>query len=535
MKKTLIAVVVAGAVIAGALIWRSGTTSPRHEKLAEVIIPLEGDIQTLDPAALSDPITSRVVWQIYEGLVGLNEKNEVTPMLAESWHTSEGGKKWSFRLRENAFFHRNPVFVGEKQTRVVKASDVVFSYERLARGFGSFVFQGLIEGFDEYVKKAAPTITGITTAGDREVTFTLTRPDLSFLYRITTPYLAIMAPEVLEANKEQFGRTVAVGTGPFRLTTASPTEITLERHPDYWRPTTGNVQRVVFRVEKNPQLRVAAFRAGNYSLMQLPFEFRSDFLDQGKLRPELSGQLVAFEAATFNVHYLGMDSQQLRDPKLRHAISIAIDRDTIAKKLLAGGAIPARGPVPPGMQGYEPPVNLRTDLAAAKKEVAESSYGGEELVLLVSSLPNHADVAQVVQSNLLTIGIKSRIDLVDLNTLVSRLFSKERPPLFMASSDWIYAAPELIMDVFKRSAQPNPNLFGYSDDRAEALFVELAKANDRAQINRLCAKIETIAAAGPPAAWLYHVTNFYVGQRYVSNLQVTGNNHWLLAELRTGQ
>ncbi len=531
MKRLIIGIVlllVLASVIALVIWQRSDSTEART-----VRIPLEGDIQTLDPAALSDPTTSRIVWQIYEGLVGLNANNEVVALLAESWEMLDDGRRWVLRLRKNVFFHPHAALGTSDETRAVNARDVIWSYERLGKGFGSFVFQGLIEGFDAFVAGEATSISGITATGDYEVSFKLTRPDPSFIHRISTPYLAIMPREVFEADPDAFGSSDAIGTGPFMLIQATANEVVLERNPRYWRETPGNIKRVRFRVEKNPQFRVAGLKAGNYDLAQLPADFRGEFLEGDQIRPDLVRKFRAFTDLTFNVHYLGVDARQVTDPALRRAISLAIDRDAIATRLLSGGAIPAQGPVPPGMQGYRSPKRTTVGQDAARRELSTSSYRDEEIPILVSDVPHHADVAQVVQKDLADCGIKTRIELVDFNTLVTRLFGNDRPPLFMAYSEWVFSAPEIIMEQFRSTATPNPNLFAYSDDRVDALLVELSAASGREDVNRICAQIETIVRENPPAAWLYNERHTFIAARRFSNFAVTGNNHWLLADLQS--
>ncbi len=213
-------------------------------------------------------------------------------------------------------------------------------------------------------------------------------------------------------------------------------------------------------------------------------------------------------------------------------MSLAVDRESIATTLLSGGALAARGPVPRGMPGYVSPMQYTPDPAEAKRVLASSSYDGEELVILVSDAPNHADVAQVVQENLTQCGIRTRIELVDFNTLVSRLFGDDRPPLFLAYSEWVFSAPELIMEQFRSTATPNPNLFGYADGRVDALLDEMVRTDARASVNGLCAEVERIVAESPPAVWVYSEHHAFVMDRRLSTLAITGNNHWLLEELR---
>ena len=530
MKAKSIGVVVALMVliVVGWLVW------PQSGRPADytVRIPLPADIQTLDPAALSDPTTARMLWQVYEGLVGLDANNSIVPLIAESWESQDDGRRWVFQIRDDVYFHPHPVFGGERQTRAVVAKDVVWSWTKIGLGFGSFVFAGLVEGFNEFIQGEAAEIAGIQATGEREVTISLTRPDQSFIHRVSTQYLAVMPREVMEAEPDAFGRTVAIGTGPFRLVRASATEIELARNEGYWRSTGGNVERLVFRVEKNPQFRVTGLNSGHYDLVQVPLELRSEFFEGDTLQPRLQQQFNAAVHGTFNVHYLGIDAAQVQDAALRRALSLAVDREAVARTLLSGGAVPARGPVPPDMQAYVPPLDYGRDAAEARRALSGSSYDGEELDILVSDAANHADVAQVVQGNLADTGIRTRIDLVDFNTLVSRLFSDDRPPLFLAYSEWVFSAPELIMGQFRSTATPNPNLFGYADKRVDALLDEIARTDDRTSINTLCAEVEKIVGESPPAAWLYSERHSFVMDRRLSSLAITGNNHWLLEELR---
>src|SRR5262245_23416867 len=156
MKRWVIVVfLLIGAGGAAWVLWfRSG---PRNVPTRIVTIPLERDIQTLDPAKESDPVNGHFAWQIYEGLAGLNAKNEVVPLLADSWQSQDGGRKWVFKLRAGVEFHP----FGQGPPHNVSANDVVYSYERIAKGFGSFVFQGVIEGFDAYIKGQSAGISGI--------------------------------------------------------------------------------------------------------------------------------------------------------------------------------------------------------------------------------------------------------------------------------------------------------------------------------------------------------------------------------------
>jgi peptide/nickel transport system substrate-binding protein len=498
---------------------------------AILTIPLEAPLQTLDPAKLSDPITSKVVWAIYEGLVELDRNGKVIPLLAESWNASNDQRRWTFKIRRGVYFHMHPAF-GPQKTREVTAQDVVYSYQRLARGFGSFLFHGLVEGFDEYVSGHADKITGIRVVSQYEVSFELTRPDPSFIYRITSPYLAIMPQEVIEADPDAFRTTSAIGTGPFMLESVEPTEITLKRNPRYWRHTHGNIETVRFIIQTNPLFRLQSFRSGHFDLIEVPPEFAEEFMGRdGSPRRDITAELVKVD--TYNVHYLGFDMEQLKDRGLRIRVQRAIDRQQLVKKLLPHSAIAWSSPVPPGMQGYSPPPSASDNNEALVAPQHQADIGPFEL-LVSSDTPNHADVAQLLQEQLREAGVKVDIKLVDFNNFVTRLFSKNRPPFFLGYSEWVYSAPELVMEQFRSSAIPNPNLFHYDNPTVDDLIGQFGTMSSRADLNILCSKIEEKVRTDPPAIWLYHMVHNYALKEGIKDFAVTGDNHWLLEDVRVG-
>lgn len=499
---------------------------PSGPYLASITIPVENDIQTLDPAQLSDPYTSRIVWQIYEGLLGLDENGRPFPLLATSWSSSPDWKRWTFQIRPGVRFHSSG--------KHVTSEDVLYSYTRFAKGFGSFVFTGLVEGFDDYIAGRAEAISGFS-ATDGRFSITLTRPDPSFIYRLTSPYLSIVSREVVEASKDEFGKTVAVGTGPFELQSRSQTEVRLTRNNIYWHrgfPVPGDLLEVVFRVEKNPQFRVSQFEKGDYSILPVPASFLRRFFQGGQLRSEFTDRFVAYKAHTYNVHYLGIDNHQIEDRSLRRAIAQGIDKSRITQRLLEGMARVAVDPVPPGLQGYQPPQGLSFNRDEAKRELARSSYSGLPLKLLISDAPNSESIGQLIQSDLVQVGINVQLEKVDFNTLISRVFGQDRPEMFLLFSEWVFSAPEVILETYDSAKFPNPNLFGYSNAAVDKSLAAMRKTADRAVINARCRELAGFAGQDAPAVWLFHAETPYLLDKRLQGFAVNGHQHWQLGNVR---
>ena len=370
--------VIAAAVLVAALgvawVVRSGVLF-RHggakDHARSVVVALESELQSLDPANLRDPVTSRVVWQIFEGLVGLDDSGKPVPMLAESWEPSTDFRVWTFRIRPGVQYHPDTSFGDSQQSRTVCAEDVRYSYHRHAKLFGSFVFGSVIEGFSAYVDGKASEIAGIDVPGPLEVRFRLEHPEPSFVYRITSPYLGIMPKEAVESHSEAWGHTIAVGTGPFVLKRAEPTHVVLEKFKGYWRPTTGNVDRIEFRIEKNSELLLRRLERGDYHIGLLPGTRIDQYVADGRLREPYTGTLRLDVFATYNSHYLVFDVQRVPDADLRRKVGDAIDKRAIVAGLLRGTARVMDGVVPPGMLGYEAP---QSSTAGWDRAIGDSTF-----------------------------------------------------------------------------------------------------------------------------------------------------------------
>ena len=151
--------------------------------------------------------------------------------------------------------------------------------------------------------------------------------------------------------------------------------------------------------------------------------------------------------------------------------------------------------IPAGLRGYHSETPTRQDTTAARAALAKADYDGRQLAFLVSTTPNHSDVAQLVQADLAAVGIQTKIEVVDFNSFVTRLFGDSRPPLFLSYSEWIYSSPDLILEQFRSTAVPNPNLFGYKSYkyRIELRNVEMTRTATREIVEAFDAEMDSVS------------------------------------------
>ena len=239
-------------------------------------------------------------------------------------------------------------------------------------------------------------------------------------------------PSVTQFNEG----SVAIGTGPYKLKSYVPgSAIELQRNDGYWgdKPHWESVKMVPVT---NPGPRLAGLIAGDFDLIENPAA-----RDLGRLKDD---KRFAYETTpSSRVIYFQLDvgrspsplvndgkgANPLQDVRVRKAMSMAIDRDAIAKRIMDGGAQPAYQFLPTGMFGTLPnPPVIKFDPAAAKKLLAEAGYpNGFEITLSATNdrYINDGQIAQAVAGYLAQIGIRAKVDAMTRAIYFPRRAKKE--------------------------------------------------------------------------------------------------------------
>lgn len=186
-------------------------------------------VKSLDPLYALNTTSRRTVLQLYEGLVRLDEYNEVKPAGARSWEISDDSLTYTFTLNRNVFFHDNEVFPNGRGRRV-RAEDYEQIFYRMASSevpsIAAELFMDEIRGFEDYYREQrevffeedrfVDSIEGIRVENDTTLTFELNEPSASFLEKLATPF-AVVYPQEAVRNRTEGLRRNPVGTGPFAM------------------------------------------------------------------------------------------------------------------------------------------------------------------------------------------------------------------------------------------------------------------------------------------------------------------------------
>ena len=364
------------------------------------------DPQSLDPHALALLYQSRVVTQIYDGLVNRGRDFRIEPSLALSWQMVNP-TTWRFRLREGVRFHDGAPFT---------ADDAVFSIGRALAKTSQRANQ--LRGVTGARKVDARTIDVITEAPDAVL------PEKLWLVAMMSqPWAAkhnVLLPQDYNGKQETYAVRNTNGTGPFKLARyESDVRLVLQANPDWWGKGTavggGNVEEAVFNVITSDATRLAALASN-----QVDFVIDPPFQDLPRLKTDKALKISAI--TDIGAQYLALDQHRaelpgsglsgrnpFKDVRVRRAVWLAIDTDLIVRQVLRGEGTPTGSFISPLLPGYLPEFEKRPphDPAAARALLKEAGYeGGFGVALDCVNIAYRAAVCQAIAAMLDRVGIK---------------------------------------------------------------------------------------------------------------------------------
>jgi ABC-type transport system substrate-binding protein len=362
---------------------------------------LEGEPLTLDPQASSTTSQYAVLYNVCEGLVGYDPQTlKPVPALAESWTVSADGKVYTFKLRQGVKFSNG---------RDLTADDVIYSFNRMANpdtgtGYGASEIAGDIVGYKAvHDDKTAKELSGIKATDASTVEITLGSPVASYLNQLTLPGGMIIAKEAVDSVGEK-----PVCTGPYTVSQWDrQSQIVLEANPSYWGGAPA-VQKAVLRIIPEQSQQVIEFEAGNVDIAWVPEPDLSRLHDDATLSKELHTIPILH---VFHLR-INLKDPMMSNPKVRLALAMAIDRQTIVDTILGGQGAPAHGLYPPNLSTYDPKFDpFPYDPQKAKQILADAGYpNGIDLEVRTGQIETENRVMAAVQQQVAQAGIRLKVN-----------------------------------------------------------------------------------------------------------------------------
>ncbi|MDQ6526892.1 ABC transporter substrate-binding protein [Nocardioides sp. LHD-245] len=333
---------------------------------------------------------------VYEPLVDVDENFNVVPRLASSWEQPDD-TTYIFTIDTRATFSNG---------RALTVDDVVGSLNRLR------------EGGSQWVAHVA-SIASVTALDDQRVEVELSEPYTPLLAALANNPASILPMKEVEAGEIDLA-TEMLGTGPFVVKShRQDKEWVFARNPHYRDVDEVHITELRLDFASNDATRQAALREGSVAMTTFKGVDALDLMAD-------SGASMYIQQQT-GFFYFAMNSLRpgspLADQDLRFAINAAVDRQALSDAVFAGEA-KATGIAPSNLPGACDPADLPSAQLSHQEIVdlvKSSGYAGETLGLLIYNVnPALNQVAQVVQQQLDAVGVKVKIEQVDLATYLQR-------------------------------------------------------------------------------------------------------------------
>jgi peptide/nickel transport system substrate-binding protein/oligopeptide transport system substrate-binding protein len=358
--------------------------------------------RTLDPAFSTDIYSVTLIQQIFDGLVQFDQNLNVVPALATSWKVSSDGLVYTFNLRSNASFHNG---------RQVTAEDFVYSFTRILdpkEESSALNFFQRVKGAAAYRNGESKEVVGLRAIDAYTLEITISEPFAPFLSVLAMSDGKVVPREEVGRLGKKFGLN-PVGTGPFRLKSWEGNRIVLSANPDYHegRP---HLDRVVYTIYAGAQRQ------------KILEDFLADRLEEaavfGADREEMAQttvyQFVRKPSLSLQFYGMNCSSAPLTDKRVRQALSWAINKEEIIRKVFKDQFIPAETILPPGMAGYTPEnAAYGYDPERAKELLAKAGYGPAKKLSFTLLSASKSNVAQkelaMVAADLAAVGVELQI------------------------------------------------------------------------------------------------------------------------------
>ena len=313
--------------------------------------------QTQNPALTYDLSSKHIVSQSYEGLISMNEKNQIVPGLAYEWSFSENKDHLTFKLRDNIFFHDSPAFPNKKG-RKVNSADIKFSFERMLKSNSpySYIFD-YVEGVDKFKTKESIEVSGFQVLDSHTFRIVLNRPFPTMLQWLQTP-AAYIIPKETPVNYD-FSKG-SIGTGPFVLESYNGSVAKFHAFKQYWKQSSKGKQlpyakTLEIRIMTDVNIAWMAFLKGELDIFNVPLSLFTQIYDpQGKVKSKWS-KYGYREVKLNNLKYLFFSMENSpwgEQVELREKVSEAIDRQAIIEWVFKGRAREATTVIPSEIEGF---------------------------------------------------------------------------------------------------------------------------------------------------------------------------------------
>jgi peptide/nickel transport system substrate-binding protein len=472
---------------------------------------------TLDPITSNEMISVRLTELIFNGLVGINEKQEIVPELAEKWDRSADNRTYTFFLRKDVMWHPKE---GE-EPKPFTADDVIFTYKIMMHPKTitplkvRYEFIDTVEKLDDYTVK-----------------FTLKRPILNALAKFSFKVIPKHGPKnpLYLTREDPFVRN-PIGTGPYLLKNiTAEREIVLSANDNYFKGRP-HVDKFIAKpfADQNIMTQALMFNAIDMIVLVNPRDI-----------PEIQGDkrfiLQPYNALSYSFFGYNVRNPLLADKRVRKAFTHALNRQEMLDSFFNGQGTIISGPFAPGSWAYNldvQPLPFDPEKARALLQEAGFSRGPDgfmqkdgkplALSLKVPIEKESEAVKRVVlafKNYLKNIGVDIKVEFKEWQAWKEDVFLEHDFDIIFAI--WVFDDSADISSLFHSGeigAWKN-NFGGYSNPEVDGLINESKLTLDHEKRRTINRKLHTILAEENPYTFLWTLTNYAAYHKKVRRVAI---------------
>ena len=474
---TLKKITAAGLLTASALVLAAcGQQKSSQSQTKQVLNWIESaQISTQDPSLTTDSTSFQALLNTQEGLYRLDKKQKPQLALAKSAKVTDGGKTYTFVLRDAKW----------SNGQAITANDFVYSYRRSlnpkTKSSMAFYLYQIVNAEAINAGKKPVSSLGVKALSKNKLQIKLVRPVSYFKLLLAFPLFFPENQQFIEKVGSKYGTAAkyTISSGPFKLTkwTGSNKQFTLVKNQNYWDKKNVKLDKVNETISETSSTAYNLYQAGKLDETYLTGE-------QVKAN---KGKSTFYDQPASAIQRLELNRKKVKafnNFNIRRALSLAIDRESLAK-VLSDGSVAAKGFVPSGM-GNNPTTGeafykeayvkeaVSYNLKEAKKYLAkgykELGIKFLNLNLTVSDTDSAKQVGEFLQSKLGELpGVKITVTILPYTTLISRQ-SAGNYQLTIKNWQAILGDPINFLDVFEKDSSYNTS--GFASSKYDQLLNE---------------------------------------------------------------
>ena len=504
-----------------------GTVKPNHPA-DELVINAATEPQYLDPTLVSDStsriLTSGMFLRLTES--DPNGGREI-PDLAERWEISKDGREYTFFLRKDAVW---------SDGQPLTAHDVEYSWKRLMdpkTGSTYNAMADIIENAREYrTGKGALDAVSLKAKDDHTLWVRLTSPVPYFLGLIEYMVFAPVPKHVIEKFKAEGKLELwtrpqnIVVSGPFILADENFKQNKVyKKNPKYFNADKIRLNKVTAIMIEDYAASVNAFKTGQH-----------DWTAEASIPADQIETLKKYKDFHFDpnlatyFYFLNTERKPLNDPRVRRALSLAIDRKAIVDNVTRQNQTPSRDLVPSSIPGYVSPSSELYNPELAKKLLADAGFPGgkgfPKLTLKFNTSDGHKKIAEAAQA-MWKQNLGIHVDIANMEWR-SLLEDQNRGNFDMVRYAWVadYMDPHTFLSVMLSESENNKAK--WKNKKYDELIFKSDREQNQVKRFALMKEAEKILAEESPIIPFYFYTRAYLKKPYLKGFwpQYQDHHEW---------